>query len=267
MNIFYIIRVKIEIKGTTVMRWIGYFLLFLLCLFILLIFVKIKIRVVFQDESRFVQVKYLFFKYKMDLNPMMKELEKNAELSADKMKDEVTVKKEEVVVKTKTVEQKVIEDSMELDEKPKIKVKRVKKKKRVEKTQEKVSRPKLRQMIRKFKLLFKTGKRVLVRFTKKIRVHQLDSVIHFSVDDPMLNGCLLGSLWAMQANVYGFISRYVKKVDHYHLDVLSQFSGNRIFVDFTCIVSFKLVDIIVVLLTSFRDLMTILKLIRKEEDL
>ena len=49
MNIFYIIRVKIEIKGTTVMRWIGYFLLFLLCLFILLIFVKIKIRVVFQD--------------------------------------------------------------------------------------------------------------------------------------------------------------------------------------------------------------------------
>ena len=84
MNIFYIIRVKIEIKGTTVMRWIGYFLLFLLCLFILLIFVKIKIRVVFQDESRFVQVKYLFFKYKMDLNPMMKELEKNAELSADK---------------------------------------------------------------------------------------------------------------------------------------------------------------------------------------
>ena len=248
MNIFYIIRVKIEIKGTTVMRWIGYFLLFLLCLFILLIFVKIKIRVVFQDESRFVQVKYLFFKYKMDLNPMMKELEKNAELSADKMKDEVTVKKEEVVVKTKTVEQKVIEDSMELDEKPKIKVKRVKKKKRVEKTQEKVSRPKLRQMIRKFKLL-------------------LDSVIHFSVDDPMLNGCLLGSLWAMQANVYGFISRYVKKVDHYHLDVLSQFSGNRIFVEFTCIVSFKLVDIIVVLLTSFRDLMTILKLIRKEEDL
>ncbi|MTL83307.1 DUF2953 domain-containing protein, partial [Turicibacter sanguinis] len=155
----------------------------------------------------------------------------------------------------------------ELDEKPKIKVKRVKKKKRVEKTQEKVSRPKLRQMIRKFKLLFKTGKRVLVRFTKKIRVHQLDSVIHFSVDDPMLNGCLLGSLWAMQANVYGFISRYVKKVDHYHFDVLSQFSGNRIFVDFTCIVSFKLVDIIVVLLTSFRDLMTILKLIRKEEDL
>lgn len=249
------------------MRWIGYFLLFLLFLFIFLIFVKIQVQIVFQDEARFVQVRYLFFKYKMDLNPMIKELEKKAELSTDKVKEEVTVKKTEEVVETKTVEDKVIEESKPSDELPEKKRKRVKKKKRVEKTEKKVSRKKLRAMIRKFKVLFKTGKRVLVRFTKKIRVHKLDSVIHFSVDDPMLNGCLIGGLWALQSNVFGFISHYVKRIDSYHFDVLSQFSGNRIFVDFTCIVSFKLVDIIVVLMTSFKDLMTILKIVRKEEDL
>ena len=131
----------------------------------------------------------------------------------------------------------------------------------------KISKEKLRVLIRKFKILFRSGKRVLIRMVKKIRVHSLDSIVHFSVDDPMLNGCLIGGVWALQSNIYGMISRYVKNVDHYHFDVLSQFSGNRIFVDCTCIVSFKLVDIIVVLFKSFKDLKVILQTVRTEEDL
>lgn len=247
------------------MKWIGYFFLFLLLLFLFLIFIKIKVYIIFQDESRYVQIRYLFFKYKIDLRSIMKGFDSKAESQIEKVKDQVTVEKEEEKIEPKTIT--VVEQSQEYNEPPKKKIRRFKKKEKVKEVKQEVSKPKLRALIRKFKILFRTGKRVLIRMTKKIRVHSLDSVVHFSVDDPMLNGCLIGGVWALQSNIYGMISRYVKAIDDYHFDVLSQFSGNRIFVDFTCIVSFKLVDIIVVLLTSFEDLKVILKTIRTEEDL
>ena len=82
----------------------------------------------------------------------------------------------------------------------------------------------------------------------------------------MTTGCIIGALWTFQANFYAFIERYVKKVDHYHFDVKSKFKGNSLFISLSCILSFRIVDIILVLLLSFKELLTIKRMLKIEEE-
>ena len=257
------------------MRWIGYFLLFLLFLILVLIFVKIQIQVVIKERQQFVELRYLWFKYQYQLSQLFTEETKQqvinqVEKTTEVVQEKAIAKEVEEKVEIKPVEEKVVVKSQESeDAKRKQKVKKIKKERPIKqrKVKKKLDWSHIRFMHRKFKLIYKESKKILVRFTRRIKVHELDSVIEFNVDDPMLNGCLIGAIWAVQANIFSFISRYVKVMEHYHFDVVSQFSGNRIFMDLTCIVSIRIVDIIIVLLSSFKDLMTIKKTIRLEEDL
>ena len=66
-------------------------------------------------------------------------------------------------------------------------------------------------MIHRGKVILKEARTVLIRLTTKIRIQKLDSVVEFSLDDAMTTGCLLGVIWGVQANIYRFIERYVKK--------------------------------------------------------
>ena len=257
------------------MRWIGYFLLLMLFLVIFLIFVKIRIQLVVREKQQFVEIRYLWFKYQYNLNQLFtkevkEEAFQKAEDAAEQVKEKYVVKKMEQEVKIESVKEVDIEQTDRLNAKKEEKIKKVKRKKQKTKkvkVKKKLDMSYIRFMYRKFKLIYKVSKKVLIRFTHRIRVHELDSVIHIDVNDPMLNGCLIGGIWGLQANIYAFISRYVKVMEHYHFDVKSQFSGNQIFMDLTCIVSIRIVDIIVVLLSSFKELMTIKKTIRLEEDL
>ena len=121
-------------------------------------------------------------------------------------------------------------------------------------------------MIHRGKVILKEARTVLLRLTTKIRIQKLDSVVEFSLDDAMTTGCLLGVIWGVQANIYRFIERYVKKIDSYHFDVTSKFSGNSIFLNLSCILSFRIVDIIIVLLLSFKELLTIKRMLKLEEE-
>lgn len=257
------------------MRWIGYFFLFILFLVIFLIFVKIRIQLVVGEKQQFVEFRYLWFKYQYNFNQLFtkeakEDVVQKAEDAAEQVKEKSVVKKMEQEVKIETVKEMNTDQTDRLNAKKEEKIKKVKRKKqrtKKVKVKKKLDRSYIRFMHRKFKLIYKELKKVLIRFTRRIRIHELDSVIHLDVNDPMLNGCLIGGIWGLQANIYAFISRYVKVMEHYHFDVKSQFSGNRIFMDLTCIVSIRIVDIIVVLLSSFKELMTIKKTIRLEEDL
>lgn len=253
------------------MRWIGYFLLLMLFLVIFLIFVKIRIELVVGEKQQFVELRYLWFKYHYNFNQLFtKEVKEEVFQKAEEVKEKSVANEIEREVKIESVNEMRSEqpDRLHVKEEEKIKkVKRKKQKAKKVKVKKKLDRSYIRFMYRKYKLIYKESKKVLIRFTRRIRIHELDSVIHFDVNDPMLNGCLVGGIWGLQANIYAFISRYVKVMEHYHFDVKSQFSGNQIFMDLTCIVSIRIVDIIVVLLSSFKELMTIKKTIRLEEDL
>lgn len=257
------------------MRWIGYFLLFILFLILVLIFVKIRIQVVIKEQQQFVELRYLWFKYRYQLSELLTEETKQqvinqVEKTTEAVQEKAVAKEVEEKVEVKPIEEKVVVKSEKSgDAIPKQKVKKVKKERWVKKkkVKKKLDWSHLRFMYRKFKLIYQEAKKILVRFTKRVKIHELDSVIEFNVDDPMINGCLIGAIWTIQANIFSFISRYVKVMEHYHFDVISQFSGNRIFMDLTCIVSIRIVDIIIVLFSSFKELMTIKKTIRLEEDL
>lgn len=260
-----------KFKGIMLMRWIGYFLLFLLFLILVLIFVKIQIQVVIKERQQFVELRYLWFKYRYQLSQLFTEETKQQVINqVEKTTEVVQEKSVTKEVEVKPVEEKIVVKSQEFeDAKRKQKVKKIQKERPIKqrKVKKKLDWRHIRFMHRKFKLIYKESKKILVRLTRRIKIHELDSVIEFNVDDPMLNGCLIGAIWAVQANIFSFIRRYVKIMEHYHFDVVSQFSGNRIFMDLTCIVSIRIVDIIIVLFSSFKDLMTIKKTIRLEEDL
>ena len=121
-------------------------------------------------------------------------------------------------------------------------------------------------MISRGKVIVKEAKTILIRLTTRIKIKRLESDIEFSLDDAMTTGCLLGFMWSVQANIYRFIERYVKKIDHYHFDVKSKFSGNSIFLNLSCILSFRIVDIIIVLILSLEELLTIKKMLKLEEE-
>lgn len=254
------------------MRWIGYFLLVLLGIIILLLFIRIKVEIFIQNQNGWVELRYLWFKYRVNVDDVLSqsmkeegsqqihEVKKVAEEKATKteVKEVVKVKTKPKVVtveKPETKGQKV--EKVTVKKKEKVKEKQVK---------HKLDFKEIKQMIHRGKVIVKEARTVLVRLTTKIRIQKLDSVIEFSLDDAMTTGCLLGVIWGIQANIYRFIERYVKKIDDYHFDVKSKFNGNSIFLNLSCILSFRIVDIIIVLLLSFKELLTIKRMLKLEEE-
>ena len=68
------------------MRWIGYFLLTVLGIFILLLFIKIKIEILIQNQTGWIEFRYLWLKYRVNLDDLM----------SQSMKEEVKEQVQEV---------------------------------------------------------------------------------------------------------------------------------------------------------------------------
>ncbi|HAX72296.1 MAG TPA: hypothetical protein DCY20_02095 [Firmicutes bacterium] len=320
------------------MIYIFWFLGLLGAILIALLFIKIKVRLVYNEDEAFVQLKYSFFSYQIDLkekvDALADNLEQKAKETLDNMQEDdplknVDFKREKQVLTLKPTDKEVLakhkvsseelkakslqnkgqaqrfEQSKKI-EKTSIQQKKdanhkcdatVEKKswfekwnvlkfnraqkridkqaskkrdhinKRIDKIQFKEKREKLFLTIKQYKIYLEVGLRILRRFVSRIHIHQLFSYLNFNVEDPMLNGCLLGMAWGVNANVYRFIQTHVKKVNKLDFDVKTQFSGNNIFIKFECIISVRLVDIIMVFLLSLRDLLIIRKTYKLKEDM
>ncbi len=257
------------------MRFIGYFLLVLLGLIIILSFIKIKVELFLNQQDGWIELRYLWLKYRLEMTDFLKDSTKEKvesqfarvqeetkqELTRVEFKETVKVKKEPIVDPSPSMPKKEMGGTRK---------KRRKKTRAVKIKQKKVTRKldmrAIKSMIRRGKTIFKLSRKVLIRLTNRIRIHRLESMIDFSLDDAMTTGCIIGALWTFQANFYAFIERYVKKVDHYHFDVKSKFKGNSLFISLSCILSFRIVDIILVLLLSFKELLTIKRMLKIEEE-
>lgn len=254
------------------MRWIGYFLLVLLGIFILLLFIKIKIEIFVQNQNGWIEFRYLWLKYRVKLDslisePMKQESKQQVQEVKEATESKVTKKEVKTDVKVKkTTKVETVEHTstkgktvkkVPLVKKEKVKEKKVKKKLDIKE---------LKRMWYRGKIIFKECKVILIRLTTRIKINKLDSLIEFSLNDAMTTGCMLGVIWGIEANIYRFIERYVKKIESYHFDVKSKFSGNSIFLNLSCILSFRLVDIIIVLLLSFKELLTIKRMVKLEEE-
>lgn len=254
------------------MRWIGYFLLVFLGIITLLLFIRIKVEIFVQNQYGWIELRYLWFKYRVNVDDVLSEsmkeegsqqiheVKKVAEEKATKTEVKEAVK---VKVKSKVLTVEQPETKGRKVEKVTLKKKETVKEKKVKR---KLDFKEIKQMLHRGKVILKEARTVLLRLTTKIRIQKLDSVVEFSLDDAMTTGCLLGVIWGVQANIYRFIERYVKKIDSYHFDVTSKFSGNSIFLNLSCILSFRIVDIIIVLLLSFKELLTIKQMLKLEEE-
>ena len=254
------------------MRWIGYFLLTVLGIFIILLFIKIKIEILIQNQTGWIEFRYLWLKYRVNLDDLMSQSMKEevkeqvqevkeateSKVMKKEVKTDVKVKK---VTEVETVDQPSIKDhqskKIRVTKEEKFKEKKVKKQ---------LNLKKLKKILHRFKRIFKESKIVLRRVTKQIKINKLDSWIEFSVNDAMTTGCLLGVIWGIQANIYALIERYVKKIESYHFNVTSKFNGNSILLNLSCILSFRLGNIIIVLLLSFKELLRIKRLVKLEEE-
>lgn len=252
------------------MRWIGYFLLLLLGILILLLFVKIQVEVFIQNQKGWIELRYLWLKYRINFadlisSSMMQEMEQQAQEVKEVTEKKVTKTEIEVDRKFETKITQVKEVPLRETKTKKVKVRRQKKVKDI-KVKKKLDFKEIKMMIHRGKVILKEGKTILIRLTTRIKVRKLESDIEFSLDDAMTTGCLLGFAWSVQANIYRFIERYVKKIEHYRFDVKSKFSGNSIFLNLSCILSFRIVDIIIVLILSLEELLTIKKMLKLEEE-
>ena len=254
------------------MRWIGYFLLVLLGIFILLLFIKIKIEISVQNQNSWIEFRYLWLKYRVKLDHLISEsMKQEAKQQVQEVKEvtESKVTKQEVKTDVKVQKKTKVEMIEQTSTKGNVlkKVPVVKKEKvKEKKVKKKLDIKELKRLFHRGKVIFKECKVVLIRLTTRIKINKLDSLIEFSLNDAMTTGCMLGVIWGIEANIYRVIERYVKKIESYHFDVKSKFSGNSFFLNLSCILSFRLVDIIIVLLLSFKELLTIKRMVKLEEE-
>ena len=181
-----------------------------------------------------------------------------SKVTKQEVKTDVKVQKK---TKVEMIEQTSTKGNV-LKKVPVVKKEKVKEKK----VKKKLDIKELKRLFHRGKVIFKECKVVLIRLTTRIKINKLDSLIEFSLNDAMTTGCMLGVIWGFEANIYRVIERYVKKIESYHFDVKSKFSGNSFFLNLSCILSFRLVDIIIVLLLSFKELLTIKRMVKLEEE-
>ena len=83
------------------MRWIGYFLLVLLGIITLLLFVRIKVEIFVQNQYGWIELRYLWFKYRVNVEDVLSEWMKE---EASQQIHEIKKVAEEKVTKTEVKE-------------------------------------------------------------------------------------------------------------------------------------------------------------------
>lgn len=149
--------------------------------------------------------------------------------------------------------------ALEVDEIKKLKVFKAKSRK---KKQRRLSRT---LSINEIKEIVMIVKKILYRFLSCFKINRLDSTLHFSIDDPFINAQLLAVFLAIEANCYRFLQKRLKKTDHHRFNISSQFAGNQLFLETSCIVSVRIGDIMMAALLSLKNILKIKKMIKIEK--
>jgi len=282
------------------MIWIGYFFLGLLVLFLLLIWIRIKVELKVTKQERWIEIRFLMLKYRIDfvadiniknnLNPQqgLFKGKKRAKVTRESMDGRKRFESQQSV-------QAMTTDPVDTDEnKEDLTINCTESLYVQEEAEDKNKRSWLRapkpirwlrapkvltfkflQQLRvryyltqfqRFKGIFKEAKIIFYRLLKRIKIYRLDSLLHFNVDDPMLNAQLMAVLWSLEANFYRSLKKKFRRVKDHQFKIKSEFSGQNLFLETSCIVSFRMVDIIVVILCSLKEIFAIKKMVTLEEE-
>ena len=240
---------------------------------LLLILVRFKIQVCYNEQDKYVKITYLFFNYKYDMTQVLEKIGKEEATPVDEKKtsSRQSPSKKQSPLTTKKAHQ----TSASIQPKPtKLKTLPLKNEKLNTKEtlsdslQEELKAAPQKQSLRKrIKIglrLIKIGKRIILRFISRLRIEKLLLDISFNVDDPLTNAMIYANLWPLIGNTLATIQQFVKEIKTCHYDVKTQFTGNDLFVKFECILTVRMVDIIIVLILSVRDFFQTYQLIRKK---
>lgn len=281
------------------MIWIGYFFLGLLVLFLLLIWIRIKVELKITKQERWIEIRFLMLKYRIDfaadiniknnLNHQQgwfkgkkgakitresmdgrKRFESQQGVQAmtsdpidtDENKEDLTMNCSESLYVQEEVEDKNKRSWLRAPKAIRVRASKVLKFKFLE--QLRVSY--YFTQFQRFKGIFKEAKIIFYRLLKRIKIYRLDSLLHFNVDDPMLNAQLMAVLWSLEANFYRSLKKKFRRVKDHQFKIKSEFSGQNLFLETSCIVSFRIVDIIVVILCSLKEIFAIKKMVTLEEE-
>ena len=238
---------------------------------LLLILIRFKIQLCYNEQDKYVKITYLFFNYKYDMTQILdKMVTEERETTSKKEASHPSTKEKHTPLKTKRAHR-----TSPVKLKPtKIKPMSVKNEnQKVKQSQSKLLRdeqatktPK-QSILAQIKIglrLVKIAKRIILRFISRLRIEKVLLDINFNVDDPLTNAMIYANLWPLIGNTLAVIQQSVKEIKKCHYDIKTQFTGNDIFVKFECILTVRMVDIIIVLILSVRDFFQTYQLIRKK---
>jgi len=245
------------------MVWLGYLLIGLLVLLLLLICIQIKVELRVSKDEQWLEVRYFILKFRINLNEILNE-KVNAKSIKDKSQTQrssneytdVRFGKEESKTESKNVAQT----------QRKKKGSKAPKGRRWSKALKPINLYYFKTYFQRFKLILKEVKIVLYRLLSRLKIYQLESILYFNVDDPFLNAQLIAVFWTLEANFCRFLHQRFRKVHHHEFNVKSNFSGSDLFLELSCIVSFRIVDIIVVVMSSLKELLTIKRMVTLEKE-
>ena len=273
------------------MIWMVYFFIGLLALLIGLIWVRIKVELKFTKQEQWLEMRFLILKYRIDFKEGLTTKERSylkPKLSK-RRKKKATLKMPEEFQNGYEGNPRVeplkseFMNANDSDSKYSEKAADVKGKRGWLKAPKSLRRLKAPEVIRlnilermkvsyylaqyqRFKGIFKETKLIFYRLLKRIRIYHLDSLLHFNVDDPMLNAQLMAVLWSLEANLHRFIKQRFRRLDKHQFNIKSEFDGQDLFLETSCLVSFRIIDIIVVILGSLKEIFTIKRMINLEEE-
>lgn len=206
---------------------------------LIILFANIRVQLIYHEEEKRVVITYLGLKKSFDLNERLTEVETAIEEQATQWVHSLDETKSPMKSKQTT---KPVSD----EPKPK--------------------KQSLRQTIHLYFELFRRAKQVALRLTRRFKITVLNLEVTANFEDPMLNAMVYVGLWSVVSSSLLALQQYVKVIKECHYEVKSQFSGNRFFILAECIVTVRIVDIIIVALLSISDIKKIMRTLKQKEE-
>ncbi|MBB6452119.1 hypothetical protein HNQ94_000540 [Salirhabdus euzebyi] len=94
---------------------------------------------------------------------------------------------------------------------------------------------------------------VIVKFTKKIRVHSFQWKTYIGSTDASLTGIAIGSLWAIKGSMVGAIGQFTKLLNYPNLSITPVFQRNIFETNIQCMISFRIGQAIYAILKIVRQ--------------
>ena len=229
------------------------------------ILAQIKLKLIYTEDEKYLLISYLFFKKKFNLQEQMKQVEEEIEQQAKQFFEslnDIEPQNQEILhqIKDNKSEKSDKKKSVKQSNQTKITKQKENNNVKVNKAKTKISKeePTLFEKIDNYLQIFTRSKLIIQRFAKRLNVQTLNVFLVANVDDPMLNAMVYASLWTGLSTCLSFVNQYVKKIEQCKYDVSTQFSGNNFFAQLECIVTVRIVDIIIVGILSIKDIRQII---------